>query len=119
MPPVVMRAALDLSRTHPAHGCVRSNASMWISRRDAEHDGVRRRMHVDVDDVAHLLDEQWICRQLERLGALRLQAKARQIRCTVVRPNPLAFATPRLLQCVSSRGVSSIVLTITRSIRSR
>src|SRR5687768_3247459 len=41
---------------------------------------------------------------------------ARQICCTVVRPNPLAFAMPRLLQCVSPRGVSSSVRTITVSI---
>ncbi len=41
---------------------------------------------------------------------------ARQICWTVVRPRPLAFAMPRLLQCVSPRGVSSSVRTMTCSI---
>jgi hypothetical protein len=36
---------------------------------------MRRRLHVETDDVPHFLDQQRIGRQLERLGPMRLQTK--------------------------------------------
>ena len=42
---------------------------------DAKHHGAIRRVEIEPDDVAHLLNEQRIARQLEGLAAMRLQAK--------------------------------------------
>ena len=42
---------------------------------DAQHDGVVGRAHVEADDVADLLDEGGIGRELEGLGAMRPQTE--------------------------------------------
>ena len=42
---------------------------------DAQNQGVIGRAHVEPDDIAHLVDDQWIGGQLEGLGAVRLQAE--------------------------------------------
>ena len=44
---------------------------------DAEHQRAVGRRQVEPDDVAHLVDEQRIARQLERLRAMRLQPEGR------------------------------------------
>ena len=41
----------------------------------AQHQGSVRRVHVEPDNVAHLVDKQWICRELERFRAMRLKRK--------------------------------------------
>jgi hypothetical protein len=51
---------------------------------DGEHDGVRRRGDVQADDVTDLVDQLRIGRQLERLGAVGLQAEVRQMRPIIV-----------------------------------
>jgi hypothetical protein len=43
---------------------------------DAQHEGAVGRRHVEPDDVAHLVHEQRIARQLEALDAVRLQAES-------------------------------------------
>ena len=59
------------------------------------------------DNVAHLLDERRIGRELEGLGAVRLEVEGF--------PDPMdrrgreALAIERRLQCVESRGVASSV----------
>ena len=116
MPPVVVRAAFDLAGAHRQHGLraiQRLNLRFLI---DTEHDGMRRRMHVQADDVPHLVDEQRIGRQLERLGAMRLQAKRAPDLLNRRAPQPARFrhaaAAPVRL---AARRVSS-VRTITCSI---
>jgi hypothetical protein len=42
---------------------------------DAEHDGPVGRAQIEPDDVAHLLDEERIGRELERLRPVRLQGE--------------------------------------------
>src|SRR3982074_2417231 len=44
---------------------------------DAEDKGSVRRGQVKADDIAYLVDEQWIARQLESLATVRLQAERR------------------------------------------
>jgi len=48
---------------------------------------------------------------------MRLEPKARQMRCTVDTDRPLAFAMARELQWVAFSGQLSNVLTITASMR--
>src|SRR6188768_857247 len=75
MPPVVVRAPLDLPRAHRQHrlGTIqRLNLGLLI---DSEQYGMGRRLHVEADDVPDFLDQQRIGRQLERLSAMRLQTK--------------------------------------------
>jgi hypothetical protein len=57
MASVAVRAPLDLARPHRQHGLRairRLNLRLLV---DAEHDGMRRRMPVQPDDIAHLLDQ--------------------------------------------------------------
>ena len=44
---------------------------------DAEDKGSVRRGQVKADDIAYLVDQQWIARQLESLATVRLQAERR------------------------------------------
>ena len=107
MPSVVVRATLDLAGAHRQH---RLRAIQGLNLRlliDTKHHGMRRWLHVQPNDVSHLVDQQWVRRKLECLRAMRLQAKG----------------APDLLNrggggCVWPRGVSSSVRTITCSIRS-
>jgi hypothetical protein len=75
MATIVMRPALDLSRAHRQQ---RTCAIQGLNLRlfiDAQDKRCIRRMEIQADNIAHLLDEQRIGRQLERLGPMRLQAK--------------------------------------------
>ena len=72
---IVVRAALGLAR---AHGPERLRAIQRLNSRlliDAQHHRVLRWIHVEPDDVPHLLDEQRVGRQLEGLHSVRLQAE--------------------------------------------
>ena len=72
---VVMGAPLDLTRSHRQQrlGAVeRLDLRLLV---DAQHQSPLWRRQVEADDVAHLLDEQRIVRQLERLAAVRLQSE--------------------------------------------
>jgi hypothetical protein len=42
---------------------------------DAKNYSVGRRVEIEADDVDNLLDEEWIGRELEGLGPVRLQSK--------------------------------------------
>jgi hypothetical protein len=42
---------------------------------DTKYEGMIRRVHLETYDVAYLLDQQWIRRELETVGAMRLQAE--------------------------------------------
>ena len=70
---VVVRAALDLPGPHRQQ---RLRAIQRLDLRllvDTQHQRPVRRVQVQADDVAHLLDEQRILGELERLAAVRLQ----------------------------------------------
>ena len=67
-------------------------------------------IHVQLDDVAHLLDEQRILRELEVSLRCGWRPNARQMRLTALRLAG-SLAIDRVLQCVASRGsVSSVVV---------
>ena len=116
MPLIVVGAPLSLSRSH------RQNGLSAIERLDrtvlvgAEHQCPFGRIEIQADNVAYLLHQLWVGRELECLGPVRLQAKGtRQMRLIVGRLRPVAAAIERVLHCVASRGVDSSVLTITAS----
>jgi hypothetical protein len=46
---------------------------------DAQHQGVVGWIEIEPDDVAKLLDEEWIVGQLERLGAMGLHPEQMQV----------------------------------------
>src|SRR5262249_8327662 len=73
MAQVVMRASLRLTR---AHGQQRLRAIQGLDLAllvDAQHQRPVRRIQVQPDNVPDLLNEQGVFRQLEGLGAMRLQ----------------------------------------------
>ena len=73
MPFVIVRAPLGLSRAHRQQGLspVQSlNLALFIH---AEHRGMLGRVHVQAHNVAHLLDQLWVRRQLESFTTMRLQ----------------------------------------------
>ena len=106
---IVVGAPLDLARAHGQQrlGSIqRLDLALFV---DAKNQRALRRRQVKADDVAHLLDERRIGRELEGLGAVRLEVEGF--------PDPMdrrgreagAFAIERRLQCVASRGVVSSV----------
>ena len=75
VPLVIMSAPLGLARPHRQQwlGSIeRLNLGLLI---DTKHDGVFWRINVQPDNVTHLLDQQWVGRQLERFGPMRLQTE--------------------------------------------
>jgi len=72
---VIVRSPLglpDVHRQDRLRALERLNLRLLVER---EHGGVRRRIHVKPDDVAHFLDQLGIRRDLERFGHMRLQTK--------------------------------------------
>jgi len=83
---------------------------------DAEHYGALGWRQIQADDVAHLLDKQWIGLKVsERCGC---RPKACQIQWIVDGAWPTAFAMVRRLQCVAPCGRVSSVLQIAAAILS-
>ena len=72
---IVVRPALDLPWPHRQERRATIQGLNLTFLVDAQDERARRRMKVEPDDVAHLLDEQRILRERERLGAMRLQRK--------------------------------------------
>ena len=93
-------------------------SSAWICAFfiDAEHQRTIRRVEVEADDVAHLLDEQRIGRQLEGLAAVRLQRERPPDAMHVETDRPECLAIERVLQCVASAGIVSSVVVTTSAI---
>jgi hypothetical protein len=71
VPLVVMRAA-QLGPVASAAAAASGRPLESVIFVDSEHDRVVRRIHVQPDDVTHLLDQQRIGRQLKRLAPMRL-----------------------------------------------
>ncbi len=82
---------------------------------DTKHHRCLRRVQVQADDVAHLVDELRIGRELERLRLVRLEPERPPIRLTADWLIPVAAAIERVDQCVAFVGCCSSVFTITRS----
>ena len=75
MTAIVEGAPFGLARLHRQQRC---RALKGLNLRffvDAEDDRVLRRIDVQPDDVAHLVDQPRVGRQLERLSPVRLQPK--------------------------------------------
>ena len=118
MPLVVVRVPLGLAG---AHGQQRLGSVERLDLRllvDAKHQGPVGRIEVETDDVADLLHEQRIGRQLNVSERCGCSEKALQMRCTVVTDRPLARAIDRRLQCVAPGGVLSSVAVTTSAILS-
>ena len=72
---IVVGAPLDLSRSHGQQrlGPVqRLDLALLV---DAQNQGALRRGQIKPDDVAHLVDKQWVGGKLEGLGAMRLKVE--------------------------------------------
>ena len=75
MPHIVVRVAFDLPGPHRQE---RLRAIQRLDLRllvDGQHQGAVRRIEIEPDDVAHLLDEQRIFRDLERFAPMGLECK--------------------------------------------
>ncbi len=81
----------------------------------AEHHRPLRRVHVQADDVAHLLNERGSAESLKVSTRCGCRPKARHIRLTGAELMPHAFAIERVLHCVASRCIVSSVIVTTRS----
>ena len=80
---------------------------------DAEDERSVRRGKVKADDIAYLVDEQRIVRQLECWLRCGCKPNATHIRRTVVWEKPVSAAIERIDQCVASNGVVRNVRSIT------
>ena len=106
---VVVGDALDVSEPHGQHrlGAVeRLHLALLV---DAQHQGVVRRVEVQADDVAHLVDEEGVAGELEGFAAVRLQSEGAPDTVDSGGAWPTARAMERRLQWVASVGVSSKV----------
>ena len=104
MPGVVVRDALDVAEPHRQHGLGaprRLDPALLV---DAQHDGVVRRVQVQTDDVAHLLDEGRVGGQLERPLPVGLHPNRPNQRATVLLDTPLRSAIERTVQWVALGG---------------
>jgi hypothetical protein len=73
---------------------------------DGQHDGVRRRIDIEPDDVAQLVDEVGVVRELELANRCGCRPCARQMRWTELTLMPDAFAIKAPVQWVVSPGGS-------------
>ena len=96
-------------------GWVRSSA--WTCNFSSTHEDNRLFgwIHVQTDDVPHLLNEERLGGEPEAVSSVRLQSKARQIRLIDDWLSPQSAAIERVIQCVVLAGSDSSVFVITRS----
>ena len=76
---VVVGDAFDIAEAHRQHGLGALERLALTLLVDAQHQRMIGRVEVQPDDVADLLDEERIVRQLEALRAVRLQSEQRQV----------------------------------------
>ena len=115
MPTIIMCAPLDLPGAYLQQ---RLRMVQGLDLRfliHTKHKGLVGRMEVAADNIADLVDEERIGGELEGLSTMGLQSEDPPMRCTVLRHRPLAWAMPRMLQCVAPGGVASKVCVMTRS----
>jgi hypothetical protein len=82
---------------------------------DAQHDGTLRRIEIQPDDIADLVDEQRSFDSFQLSWRCGCSPNARQILTTAVWLSPTSAAIDRVDQCVASFGALSSVLVITSS----
>ena len=82
---------------------------------DREDDGMRRRIDIEADHVAQLVDEFGILGELELPNAVGCSPCARQMRWTELTLTRAASAMATPVQCVVSPGGACIVRVTTRS----
>jgi len=112
---VVMRLSFrlpDVHREDRLRPLKRLDLRLLVER---EHHGIRRRSHIQPDDVAHLFDELRVRRHLERVGEVRFETTRPPDAADGRVAHPALAAIVRVLQCVSPGGVVSSVFTITAS----
>ena len=73
---VVVGAPLHLARPHGQHRLRAVEGLDLALLVDTEHERTLWRVEIKADDVAHLIDEHRVARQLEGLDAVRLQAES-------------------------------------------
>jgi hypothetical protein len=115
VPDVIMRAAFGLDGPHRQQGRRAVEGLDVALLVDAQYQRAVGRVQIQPHDVADLLDEEGILRQLERLGSVRLERERLHMRAAADWLSPTCVAKDRVLQCVASRGVDSSVVTIARS----
>ena len=102
MADVIMRPPLDLARPHGQQRLrpiERLDLTLFVH---AQHQRPIRRVQVQAHDVADLLDKSGSFESLNVSVRCGCRANARQMRCTVLRLRPHAFASERVLQWVAS-----------------
>src|SRR5579885_484621 len=115
----VALVAVGLPGGHP--GCQRQNRLRAIQGLDlalfvhAKHHGVIRRIHVEANDVTHLLHKLGSLENLRFSTRCGCRPKACQMRTTAVCDSPVLCAIRRLLQCVLLSGIASRVCVTTAS----
>src|SRR6266498_4544269 len=103
MPHVAVRATFGYARHHRQDRLLAIECLDLALLIDAEDKGSVGRGKVKADDIAYLVDEQRIVRQLERLATMRLQAERHPH--PAVWEKPVSAAIERIDQCVASTGV--------------
>ncbi len=76
---VVVRDAFDVPQPHRQHRLGTLQGLYLALLVHTQHQRMIRRIQIQADDVAHLLDEERIGGELEALGAMRLQAEQRHV----------------------------------------
>src|SRR6185369_11444934 len=76
---IVVRDALDVSKAHRQKRMRALEGLALALLVDAQHQGVLRRTQVKANDVAQLLDEERIGRELEGLAAMRLKPEELEV----------------------------------------
>lgn len=74
-----MRDAFDVSQPHRQYRPGALQGLYLTLLAHARHQRIIRRVEIQTDDVAHLLDEERIGGELEALGAMRLRVEPRHV----------------------------------------
>jgi hypothetical protein len=85
---------------------------------DAQHQGVIRRVQVQADDVAHLLDEERVVQSLKLVEAMRLQPEDREVAMHGALGQPVGSARLRRDQWVLPLGLLASAVLINSAISS-
>jgi hypothetical protein len=113
MPHVAVRATFGYARHHRQDRLLAIECLDLALLIDAEDEGSVGWGKVKADDIAYLVDEQRVVRQLERLATVRLQAERRPHPADRSVGKLVSAAIERIDQCVASTDVVRSVRSIT------
>ena len=105
MAPIIVchrTASAALYRQSRLRTIQRLNLALFV---DAEHDRLVRRIQIQAYYVGQLFAKAWVCRELKRLDAVRLESVRIPYRRTDAGLIPNALAIDRQLQCVAPAGL--------------